>query len=120
MLILSSNGFFKLKDNELKKAGFLAKPREELTPINPLIFNSGIMRKLEDSLILLKQKEQGKKLKLINKELETYQEEYREQRARGAYIASICQPEASYDLSVAAQQQSPGTEEVVILNKRLN
>ena len=27
---------------------------------------------------------------------------YVEQRARGAYIASICQPEASFDLSVAA------------------
>jgi hypothetical protein len=42
-----------------------------------------------------------------------------EQRARGAYIASICQPEASFDLSVAAQHQEPTKDDVLALNKRL-
>jgi hypothetical protein len=42
-----------------------------------------------------------------------------EQRARGAYIATVCQPEASFDLSTAAQHQNPGLEEVKALNKRL-
>ena len=45
---------------------------------------------------------------------------YVEQRARGAYIASICQPEATFDLSIAAQHQSPSQEEISTLNKRLS
>ena len=38
---------------------------------------------------------------------------------RGAYIASICQPEASFDLSVAAQAQNPEETDINALNKRL-
>jgi hypothetical protein len=45
--------------------------------------------------------------------------EYREQRARGAYIATICQPEATFDLSVAAQHQTPTDADIKTLNKRL-
>jgi hypothetical protein len=36
---------------------------------------------------------------------------FREQHARGAYITTICQPEAAFDLSVAAQDQNPTEEE---------
>ena len=35
-------------------------------------------------------------------------EQYVAQRARGAYVASVCQPEASFDLSSAAQHTNPG------------
>ena len=42
-----------------------------------------------------------------------------EQRVRGAYIATICQPEASFDLSIAAQHQDPSDDDVTALNKRL-
>ncbi|KAF2741598.1 hypothetical protein M011DRAFT_414236, partial [Sporormia fimetaria CBS 119925] len=41
------------------------------------------------------------------------------QRARGAYIASVCQPEACFDLSAAAQHRDPGPEDIATLNKRL-
>jgi len=41
------------------------------------------------------------------------------QRARGAYIATICQPEASFDLSIAAQHQNPLEADVAALNKRI-
>ena len=44
---------------------------------------------------------------------------YVEQRARGAYIASICQPEAAFDLSTAAQQQAPEDTDFKALNARL-
>jgi hypothetical protein len=43
-----------------------------------------------------------------------------EQRARGAYVASICQPEAAFDLSVAAQHQEPVQADVAALNRRLD
>jgi post-segregation antitoxin (ccd killing protein) len=46
-------------------------------------------------------------------------DQYVAQRARGAYIASVCQPEAAYDLSVAAQAVEPTEKDVSALNKRL-
>ena len=45
--------------------------------------------------------------------------DYVEQRVRGAYLASICQPEAIFDLSVAAQVTKPSPDDVKMLNKRL-
>lgn len=44
---------------------------------------------------------------------------YLEQRARGAYLASKCQSEASFDLSIAAQVQKPGKEDFKTINMRL-
>ncbi|KAI1106028.1 hypothetical protein F4804DRAFT_81788 [Jackrogersella minutella] len=44
---------------------------------------------------------------------------YVEQRARGAYISSICQPEAAFDYSTAAQHTEPGPKEVKALNARI-
>lgn len=46
-------------------------------------------------------------------------QQYVVQRARGAYIASVCDIEACYDLSVAAQHQEPTEEQIKALNKRL-
>ncbi|KAF1360325.1 hypothetical protein EJ07DRAFT_39712, partial [Lizonia empirigonia] len=43
---------------------------------------------------------------------------YVQQRARGAYIATICQPEASFDLAAAAQATQPTKEEISKLNQR--
>ncbi|KAM4065471.1 cwf18 domain containing protein [Hirsutella rhossiliensis] len=43
---------------------------------------------------------------------------YVEERARASYIASIAQPEA-FDVSVAAQVQTPEDKDYAILNKRL-
>ena len=70
-------------------------------------------------MLYLRQKNQGKKIKLIDLKSNNRKKEYMEQRARGAYIATICQPEASFDLSVAAQQQDPTDDDVQALNKRL-
>ena len=46
-------------------------------------------------------------------------DQYVAQRARGAYIASVCQPEASFDLSFAAQATDPSDDDIKALNKRL-
>ena len=45
--------------------------------------------------------------------------QYIAQRARGAYIVMVCQPEAAYDLSTAAQVTSPMEQDEKKLNKRL-
>jgi hypothetical protein len=46
-------------------------------------------------------------------------EQYIAQRARGAYIASVCQPEVSFDLSFAAQVTNLTKDNAKTLNKRL-
>ena len=48
-------------------------------------------------------KDQGKRLGLIDFSSSSANQAYLEQRARGAYIATVCQPEAAFDLSTAAQ-----------------
>jgi hypothetical protein len=67
----------------------------------------------------LRQKGQGKKLQLVNTGAEERDQQYLEQRARGAYLASICQPEAAFDLFVAAQAYNPDSDDLTRLNKRL-
>jgi hypothetical protein len=117
-LILGSNNFAKLEQDELEKAKLSAKPVDTLSYDTPLIFNGSILRTEGDDIIL-GQKGQGKKLQLVNIKSDARTEEYREQRARGAYLATTCQPEASFGLSVAAQHQEPSDEEIKTLNKRL-
>ncbi|KAI0994537.1 hypothetical protein K3495_g13646 [Podosphaera aphanis] len=68
--------------------------------------------------LICAKKEQGKKIKPVNPNSD-YRQAYVEQRARGAYIATTCQPEVAYDLSVAAQHQEPTKDDVIALNKRL-
>jgi hypothetical protein len=46
-------------------------------------------------------------------------EQYVAQRALGAYIALVCQPEALFNLSSAAQAMNPIKEDIKALNKRL-
>lgn len=53
--------------------------------------------------VVITQKGQGKRIEEIDTTSADFRQSYIEQRARGAYIATICQLEASYDLSVAAQ-----------------
>ena len=46
-------------------------------------------------------------------------DQYIAQRARGAYIATVCQPEAAFDLSFAAQVTDPEPANIKLLNKRI-
>jgi hypothetical protein len=55
---------------------------------------------------------------IVRQNLST-KEQYVAQRARGAYIASVCQPEAAYDLSIAAQATQPIEKDIKALNARL-
>jgi hypothetical protein len=119
-LIIYDDAFKEKEESERSKANFTAKPIETLSSSNKLIFNSCILSK-QGSNLLVMQKNQGEKLFPIDlaQSQQQIKEAYVQQRARGAYIASICQPEGAFDLSTAAQHQDPGTEEVKQLNKRL-
>jgi hypothetical protein len=130
-LFLGDYTFATAEEVKLKEAGFLAKEREKLTPTTPIKFNGGQI-KLEDGVIVLTQERQCQNLKLVAlKEINitssrgevrqavTPKDQYVAQRARGAYIATVCQPEASFDLSFAAQVINPKEDDAKKLNKGL-
>jgi hypothetical protein len=64
-LILRSKEFNTIKEKELTKAKFSAKPKELLSLETLLIFNGYILTQKKRN-IELRQKEQGKKLKTVN------------------------------------------------------
>ena len=131
-LFLSDDKFAELEQSKLEKAEFLAKERESLTVGTDLKFNGAIIKLANDGSITLTQERQCQNLKLVTnntadttssrgitrKDLPAKQQ-YIAQRARGAYIASVCQPEAAYDLSVAAQVIDVEEKGIKTLNKRL-
>jgi hypothetical protein len=131
-LFLGDDVFAKQEQVQLHKAQFLAKDRECLSIGNNIKFNGGIIQLRDDGSVTLTQERQCKNLRLVansttdttssrgvtRKGLST-KEQYVAQRARGAYIASVCQPEAAYDLSVAAQAVDITDKDVKALNKRI-
>ncbi|KAI1002810.1 hypothetical protein K3495_g5393 [Podosphaera aphanis] len=113
-------GEIRFSEKEEKRLKFNAKPKKQLFLDTPLQFNGSIFILNEDYSVDLRQNGQGKKIELIDASLghnstikhdlaanSTIKKAYIQQRARGAYLASICQPEACYELSVAAQIQNP-------------
>ena len=130
-LILCDNTFATNEADELKRARFLSKEREQLTQSNPVKFNGGNI-KLECNSIVLTQERQCKNLRLVAtyatdlasargaiRKAVTPKDQYVAQRARGAYIATVSQPEAAFDLSFAAQTINLQEEHTKQLNKRL-
>jgi len=98
-IILGNNQFLALKEDALVKAKLIAKLKKRLNLTTLLLFNRCILSLNKDS-IALRQKGQGRKINVIN--VNSLKQGYVEQRACGAYIAFICQPKASFDLSIAA------------------
>jgi hypothetical protein len=130
-LFVRDDEFAEQEQLQLQKAGFLAKGRERLTTNHDLKFNGGIIH-LENDGITLTQERQCKNLKIVNSKNTTttssrgtirqdlsIKDQYIAQRVRGAYIASVCQPEAAYDLSVAAQTVELAEKDLKALNKRI-
>jgi hypothetical protein len=115
---LTTLAFSRREDEKLAEAAFKAKPKEALEEGKPLVFNGGIVS-MEGGNLVLRQKGQAKRLEVVDSKSDTAKQQYVEQRARGAYIASICQPEACFDLSSAAQHQDPDKEDTRALNKRI-
>ena len=73
----------------------MAKPRERLDGENTLYFNGCALTKEADGSLYIKQKGQGRKITLVATDLMATKDriatqQYVEQRARGAYIATIC------------------------------
>lgn len=81
-IILANDKFSAREQNNLDKASFNAKPKEILSPHHQMIFNGCVITKNDDT-IKLRQKEQGKKIELLDTNSKTVKHEYVKQRARG-------------------------------------
>jgi hypothetical protein len=115
MMGMQTNDTLGLNDDafaikEFQKLVFTAKKKQFLTFNNPLFFNECVFTVNRNTLRIW-QKNQGQKLEKATDAIS-----YVQQRARGAYIATICQPKASFDLSAAAQIINPSKKDIAKLN----
>ncbi|KAF4471164.1 Ribonuclease H [Fusarium albosuccineum] len=113
---IGTEAFIRREDEELKKAGFKAKPQRVIKTGDSCDFNGSYIQFDEESFNCT-QKGQADRLQLVDHTATDRQQQYIMQRARGAYLASICQPEASYGYSVAAQVRNPDEGDIAKLNK---
>jgi transposase InsO family protein len=118
-LILSTPAFSAMEQEKLEQAAFRSKPKTTLSKDTQLEFNGCTLSTKGIHELVLTQKNQGSKLAVIDVKNVDIGQAYIEQRARGAYIASICQPEAAFDLSTSAQHKEPDEKQCAKLNKRL-
>jgi hypothetical protein len=137
-LILIDQSFAIAEKEAIHSAKIMIKTREQLTSINSLKFNDTRIERLESNeidIIYFRQETHIQDIQLINSAESTIitnvrdkvriklicRKQYVTQRAREAYLTSICQSEASYDLSHAAQSIDSTfcSDDIIALNKRL-
>ncbi len=119
-MILADDEFVALKESELYRAHLTFKKREKLNLIISIKFNDELIiltNDDNDKFLLLIQLKQFNQIKLINlsssinlssfreeiRKMITLKDQYIVQRAWNAYIATISQFEAIFDLSLAIQ-----------------
>jgi hypothetical protein len=130
-LIFVDANFATAKEKAIINAKIMTKSRDCLDSIFSLKFNDTIIEHQEND-IYLRQISQFDHLQLIQsvdiaitssrdkiRLALISKEQYVTQRARNAYVASICQSKASFDLSFAAQSIEVSSENITTLNKRL-
>ena len=131
-LFIGDEKFAQAEESNLKDAHFLSKDRQQLTTTSPIKFNGGEITLQPDGSILFNQVHQCEGIKIVNlknadlvssrgtiRKSVTPKDQYIAHRAKGAYISSVCQPEAAFDLSYAAQIINPKEIDAKRLNKRL-
>ena len=131
-LILVSDHFAIKKNKAIKTINFMIKQREGLAITNPIKFNGMKIELDENETINMKHASYVESISLIKnhesliisfrdvvrKKL-TSKNQYIAHRARNAYVTSICQLEASFDFSYAAQAITVISNDITSLNKRL-
>jgi hypothetical protein len=132
-LILIDLNFATAKKKAIIDVKIMIKSRNNLDSNSSLKFNDTIIERQENDIdIYLKQISQSEHLQLVqNVDIAITdskskirfalisKEQYVTQRARSAYVASICQSKASFDLFLAAQSIEISSENITTLNKRL-
>ncbi len=130
-LILADNDFASNEEEAIKEAKIMTKYRKYLTSAHPIKFNRAQIKLDSDGIILTKESHVGGILLVTDHNADSTssrgitgkkispKEQYLAQRARSAYIASVCQSEVSFDLSQAAQTVEFSPDNIALLNKRL-
>jgi hypothetical protein len=134
--ILVDQSFAVVEKEAIHSAKIMIKTREQLTFINSLKFNDTRIERLESNeigIIYFRQKTHIQDIQLIDSVESTiitsardkvrikliFRDQYIVQRVREAYLISICQSEASFDLFHAAQFIEMSSDDIIALNKRL-
>ncbi len=131
IVILIDSNFATAKKKAIIDAKIMIKSRNNLESNSSLKFNDTIIERQEND-IYLKQIFQFDHLQLI-KDIDIAiinfrnkirfalisKKHYVAQRARDAYVASICQLETSFDLSFVVQSIEISSKNITTLNKRL-
>jgi hypothetical protein len=136
-LILVDQSFAVVEKEAIHSAKLMIKTREQMTFINLLKFNDTRIERLESNeidIIYFRQETHIQEIQLIQS-IESIiisarskvriklisREQYVTQRAREAYLTSICHLESSFDLFHAAQftDSTFCQDDVIALNKRL-
>ena len=115
-LILADSAFVEAKKDAIKSAKMMNKARSHLTSTIPIKFNGTKIELALNGDLILNQKAYISGISLVKKvDASTTsfwglvcialspKEQYVAQQAWGIYLASICQLEALFDLSYAAQ-----------------
>jgi hypothetical protein len=133
-LILTDQSFVVVEEEAIHSAKIMIKTREQLTFENSLKFNDTRIERIDSNdTIYFRQKTHIQDIQLINtiestiiinardkiRVMLTLRDQYIAQRACGTYLISICQSEASFDLSHAAQSIEMSSDDINALNKRL-
>jgi hypothetical protein len=131
ILILVDLNFATAKKKAIIDVKIMIKSRDHFDSNFSLKFNDTIIERQEND-IYLRQISQSDHLQLIQivdiaitssrskiRLALISKEQYVTQRARDAYVASICQSKASFDLFLAAQSIEVSSEDITTLNKRL-
>jgi hypothetical protein len=132
-LMLRDDRFAELEESELKKAKLMFKRREMLITLISIKFNDEMIIIDSSDTLFLNQLKQFDQIRLINmttsvdlidsrkqiRKMMTSKDQYVTQRAREAYIVTMTQSEAAFDLSLAVQVTNPKEEDAKRLNKRL-
>ena len=80
---------------------------------------NGCQITIEAESIMVIQKNQVEKLVFVDIKDNAKKQQYVEQRAGRAYIASICQIKAKFDYSIAANSKELSNKDIASLNKRI-
>jgi hypothetical protein len=132
-LILVDQSFAVVEDEAIVSANIMIKTRDQLISNNSLKFNDIRIERFDpNESIYYRQEAHIQDIQLIQSTESiitsardkvriklTLRDQYIAQRAREAYLTSICQSEASFDLSHAAQSTEISSDDINALNKRL-
>ncbi len=125
--------FAKQKDEIIKLAKILTKNKELFTSINFLKFNKTRIKRLDSNEIIhFRQKTHFQEIQLVQsidvnitsakRKIRIkliFSEQYIAQRAKETYLTSICQSKAFFDLFRAVQSTEIISDNIIVLNKKL-